>query len=844
MEISKKLVRETLEKRFSATEIKVVVEQLNISYVEIEGGGLKKEIFELVEYSDKHGLLESLWNFMNQTRPDILLNLPKEVADTAICQYLDRISSEKNIVDLVGFSSKFRMKIEFEKVFISMFLSKPVHLSPLFDALDKFISKIEPVEMSQLLNPTYSNLIIFGPLGCGKTSLLKHFLRETAVSALKMGGRDLPVFIEFSLYSRTQTNSLQMEQIIVETLSEGLGIKINLPVLNALGWNLKFLFNHFDDLPSKLKRQAVIEVEKILANHSNCSIIVSCNSAESASQLFDTTKSFYVAKILPLTKNQTLDLTHRLYEVISQDISGSNISLSDVQNLICSPDLTEWVRTPLEVTVAVSCIISTQIFRSEAIATLVRKKILTMWLFEWDQKKSQTSDETENEISAFKNALFFMAYHTYNETDSQLVIPIEAGAEYLVDMGFYQAPARARRELIEAMGRIKNATELLAVPELEFSTNYKFKNQTIREILAAIYLFSIPADARKRILETKFDVNSWRPLFVLLFDIFIYQSVSEAEQYLDLIICSIPFLDRLSEKGVDRLMLVSDCIRRGKLQNIGFAEKVKGIIIEILNDREQKVSLRNRIALAEYLGEFGDPRIGAEIKINEGKFWIGYDPFPNDRPVRKIFLPAYTVDAYPITNQDFGAFIKDQGYSHEGLWNPDGWKWVQKTNREFPKYWFDPRFNKANYPVVGVSWFEADAFARWAGKRLPTETEWEKAARGTDGNEWTWGNSFNGMNLNCSDSTEIIHGTTPIGIYPAGQSSYGVFDMAGNVSEWVDDWYDAYPGNPNRDTHYGNNFKVRRGGGWGADRDFVRCTCRNASPRTADYAVCGFRCCK
>jgi formylglycine-generating enzyme required for sulfatase activity len=844
MEISKKLVRETLEKRFSAVEIKELVELLNISYVEIEGGGLKKEIFELAEYSDKHGLLKSLWDFIIQSRPDVLLNLPKEEVDTAINQYLDKISSEKNMVDLVGFSSNFRMKIEFDKIFVSMSLSKPAYLSPLFDDLDDYFSKIELVDMSQLLDPTYNKFIVFGSLGCGKTSLLKHILREIAVKSLKMGERDLPVLVDFSPYSRTQANSLQIEQVIVETLSDALGIKINLPVLTALGWNLKLLFNHFDDLPNKFKRLAAVEIEKILASHSSCSVVVSCSNAESITQIFETTESFFVTKILPLTKNQTLDLTHRLYDAINQDISISNTSLNDIQNLIISPELTQWVRTPLEITVAVSCVISTQIFRPKSVATLIKKKILTMRLFEWNQNKSRSADETENEISAFKDALFFMAYHTYNEIDSQLTVPIEAGAEYLVDMGFYQAPARARRELIEALGRIKNATELLAVPEMEFSTNYKFKNQTTREILAATYLFSIPADARKRILESKFGVDSWRPLFVLLFDILIYQSTAEAEQYLDLIMSSSSISDRLSENGADRLMLVSDCASRGKLQNTGFVEKVKGMIMEILNDKEQKVSLKSRIALAEYLGEFGDPRIGVEITINEGMFWMGYDPFPNDRPVRNISLPAYKIDVYPTTNQEFGAFINDQGYSREELWDPDGWKWAQNINRKFPKYWFDARFNKANYPVVGVSWFEADAYARWAGKRLPTESEWEKAARGRDGSEWTWGNSFNGMNLNCADSTELVHGTTPIGIYPAGQSSYGVFDMAGNVSEWVSDWYEAYPGNTIKDSHYGKSFKARRGGGWGWDRDFVRCTCRNASPRTADYAVCGFRCCR
>jgi hypothetical protein len=187
MEINKKLVRETLEKRFSDTEIKELVELLNIPYIEIEGGGLKREIFELVEYSDKHGLLESLWRFMIQARPDILLNLPKETIDNAVSRYLEKISSEKDIVDLVGISSRFRMKVEFEKIFIPVFLSKPTHLSPLIDNLDEYFLGFESVNTDCLLESAYDKLVVFGSLGCGKTSLLKHIMKETATNSMKLG---------------------------------------------------------------------------------------------------------------------------------------------------------------------------------------------------------------------------------------------------------------------------------------------------------------------------------------------------------------------------------------------------------------------------------------------------------------------------------------------------------------------------------------------------------------------------------------------------------------------------------------------------------------------------------
>lgn len=851
MDINKKLVRETLEKRFSAIEIKELAEQLNISYVEIEGGGVKKEIFELVEYTDKRGLLNRLWDCMLETRSDILLNLPKETIERSINKYLEELKSRENLVDLVGFASNFRMKIEFKQIFIPIQLTKPVHLSPTIGKLDEHFAKIESSNINELLTSEYNNLIVFGPLGSGKTGVLQYILRETANNSLMKGEKILPVYIDFSLHVNDQTKSLQVQKLVNETLAEEIGIRIDLVSFSALGWNLRILFDHLDELPDKLRRQAVVEVEKILSTNPNYSIIMCSSSGDLATQLFDTTKSFYVAKILPLSENQILELVGRLYNAIDKDIVTSYISLENIQDLMISPELIQWLNTPLEVTIGLLCVLSLHTFLPESITTIIKKKILTMQLFEWDMQKPYPANQIESNINTFNETLFFMAYHTYNlgELNVNLTIPVEAGAQYLVQLGVYQAPERARRELLETLGRINNATQMLYAPDLEFSTNYKFRNKTILDILAATYLFSIPVDVRNRIITSRLEEKSWRPLFTLLFDILVYQSMSDAEQYLDLIISDIRASGKITESDADKLLLVTNSISRGKLNQSGLLGKAKEMIVKILSDREQIVSLRNRISLAEYLGEFGDPRIGTESIIGEGLFWRGFDQFPNDRPARQISLPLFTIDTYPVTNQEYILFMDDNGYLHKEFWDPDGWKWIQETGRKSPRYWIDPRFNKPNYPVVGVSWFEADAYARWAGKRLPTEAEWEKAARGAIRSNgiyyyWPWGDSFNGAYLNCSDSTEFVHGTTPIGVYPSGQSPYGVFDMSGNTSEWVADWYDAYTGNNIRDLHYGNIFKVRRGGGWGWDSDFARCTCRNASPRTADYAVCGFRCCR
>lgn len=184
------------------------------------------------------------------------------------------------------------------------------------------------------------------------------------------------------------------------------------------------------------------------------------------------------------------------------------------------------------------------------------------------------------------------------------------------------------------------------------------------------------------------------------------------------------------------------------------------------------------------------------VKVPKGPFLYG------DERTRTVIDRDYWIDKYPVTNEKYRAFMSAGGYEKQQYWSFEGWKWKTENNVAAPEFWNDIKWNKADHPVVGVSYYEAEAFAKWAGKHLPTEQEWEKAARGEDGRQYPWGEEFDKSRCN-SDESGIGH-TTSVTQYPNGVSPYGCHDMAGNVWEWCAGWYDNQK----------SGGRVLRGGSW------------------------------
>ncbi|MDH3272670.1 MAG: ergothioneine biosynthesis protein EgtB [Gemmatimonadota bacterium] len=262
----------------------------------------------------------------------------------------------------------------------------------------------------------------------------------------------------------------------------------------------------------------------------------------------------------------------------------------------------------------------------------------------------------------------------------------------------------------------------------------------------------------------------------------------------------------------------------------------------------------------------GAPEPGAMVRFPGGTVLIGTDDrstaYDNERPAHEVELSPFWIDAYPVTNGEYVDFVDDGGYEDATHWSEAGWVWRTKEGLETPKHWtqsgrgWQERFMDKETtldrlrPVSHVCYWEAEAYARWAGKRLPTEVEWEAAAAWDPGRgqarSYPWGEEPpTALHANLD---ALLFETTPVGSYPSGCSALGCWDMLGNVWEWTSSDFRGYPGYETfpypeySEAFFGEEYKVLRGGSWATRFGAVRNTFRNWDYPIRRQIFSGVRC--
>jgi gamma-glutamyl hercynylcysteine S-oxide synthase len=261
------------------------------------------------------------------------------------------------------------------------------------------------------------------------------------------------------------------------------------------------------------------------------------------------------------------------------------------------------------------------------------------------------------------------------------------------------------------------------------------------------------------------------------------------------------------------------------------------------------------------------PADGEMVYVPGGPFIMGTDDrawaLDNERGVHEVEVAGFYLDKTPVTNRAYLEFVEDGGYERKELWDAAGWEWIKEEKISAPKHWYQKephdwwtqRFGfdeplSMDAPVVHVSWYEADAYARWAGKRLPTEAEWEKAAswdlkEGTK-RLYPWGDAP--PTPERANLDQLAFATAEVGAYPTGASAYGALGMVGDLWEWTASEFSAYPDFESfpykeySEIFFDDGYMVLRGGSWATRPGAIRNTFRNWDFPIRRQLFVGFRC--
>lgn len=703
----------------------------------------------------------------------------------------------------------------------------------------------------------YPCIILLGDPGSGKTTALEHLAYEFTAESLRAGEPDiLPLPLRLSEFGPGMTVPAFIEQVwggLPDTGHWGAPeLAANLPRLLEEG-RLFFLFDALNEMPrtgykerTQLLRQ-FIDKWSVRGNR----FLVTCRVLDYGEELSGLQRveiqplneaqiQTFIQKELPDDWPQLWDI---LIETDSQSKPHAERRLKSASRGVSNPKskILEMARNPYILTMMID------IYLEDGQLGRNRAELMTRFnqiLMSWTKEKVPVDAWLEAEIQ--REALSIMAFEMQKRAGSGTVVETGKIKRVLPEQ---VQPDPNWPPVATPSDQILNLAASANIIEMPVDrSSVRFYHQLLQEYYAARQMLKYEP-------ETLQDCWRWpwleteMPLWVRPDDNYDPLPPPPPTGWEETTILAAGLAAENDAQLVRALtevnpVLAGRCLDEGKA-------KVEPAIRQAVIDRllatiaRPEVALRVRIAAGEVLGYLGDPRLGEMVTIPAGKFVMGGEGTFDGKPQHELMLPDYRIGKYAVTNAEYGRFIEAGGYQQQRWWTEAGWTWKEKDNWSEPDYWRDSRFNKPNQPVVGVSWYECVAYCRWLSAdtghpyRLPTEAEWEKAVRGVAGRVYPWGNEFEAARVNMHLSEQVVRTTTPVGIYSAGISPYGLYDGAGNVWEWcATKMSKAYPYDVKENewaSEYlnGTNVQVLRGGSWYGSGEFdARCACRGG-----DYPV-------
>ena len=427
--------------------------------------------------------------------------------------------------------------------------------------------------------------------------------------------------------------------------------------------------------------------------------------------------------------------------------------------------------------------------------------------------------------------------------------------------------------------------------------SFDFPHRSFQEFLTAEYLNQelgnlFNDDGEERGLEqlTLQDPGWWREVFLLAMSRQQQGNLGNALQALNRYLPADPTAEE-TELHYRRAILIAEALQEMRWQNhdarnrqaVALEVRLQRWMRQVMTEYGLAIRLRSNAAyvLAALMGGTGDERAGVGVKdklpdidwieIQPGDFIMGNDDEADEKPQHVVKLTElFKISRYPITVAQYACFVEAGGYDDESYWTDAGWQWRQGAAvnlsqytmgdetrdlyknhlderpvglRSQPRGWGDARFSIANQPVVGVSWYEAVAYCAWLAEkidqtvRLPTEAEWERAARGTDGRRYSWGDDWRENRISSSEAG--LHQVCAVGLFTKDDNATTAEDMLGNTWEWCSSRWGmsldaadyAYPyvaddGREQPDPATAD-LRIVRGGVHWVDKDFARCSCRS-----------------